>query len=385
MRYAIAYPTIRFLLLHNNKPVLDLMKEKTLQSRISSLFKKDIVQNLMQFDDQDEYMQLQGFIAHPQFSTASQSKQYIMVNNRPVFDKSLSTIVKKAYSGLLANNRYPIFVLSITLPHEAVDVNVHPRKEAVSFMSRDSVNDFITNTIKKTLGNHDLRHGLPLASTMQYRTGSTHSETADMLKESSALWNVKDEKEQLSVESIQQFHKTYLVCTTSKNVVIIDQHAAHERILYEQLITTYKKHSHKNIELENDFLLDISDNEAEILQMNKDMLLQSGFKFIKKGEEWYLREVPVLFKKRDFNLLIHELLDNVHETDSVSIDSITHTMITYLACRNAVKAGDILTEKEAKRLVEKLAVTKNNTTCPHGRPTTIKLLSQDLAKWFGRS
>jgi DNA mismatch repair protein MutL len=383
-RYALSYPHIRFLLFHNGKISIDVPKNQSSDNRISALLKKSVFQNLMEFKNEDDYLDIRGYMAHPQLSTSSQSKQFVMINDRPIFDKILSSAVKQAYGGLLPKNRYPVFILSIRIPFEAVDVNVHPRKENVSVVGKDSLVSFIKESFKKTLENHNLRHVTPLSDTMAYRVGSTALASADLLRENTPLWNVKEEKELLNIQSIQQFNKTYLMCTTKNNVLIIDQHAAHERILYEQLMDTYTKKSQNEAVLKQPIIIDTSEHEKELIKIHTKDFKKSGICFIERNGDLYVSKIPDILKERDIALVVQELLDNLEDSNEISLDVMTHTMITYLACRNAVKAGDVLTEKEAKRLVEKLENTKNNTTCPHGRPTTITLLSRDLEKWFRR-
>jgi DNA mismatch repair protein MutL len=383
-KYTLAYPHIRFLLMHNGKISIDVEKGQDHNTRINRILKKNIADHLMSFENEDDYLKISGYIAHPQISTSSQSKQFITINNRPVMDKMFSSMMKDAYGGLLPKNRYPIFLLSLEVPFEAVDVNVHPRKEQVSVVGKDSLISLIRDTVKSTLNQYDLRHSAPTPKSMLYRTGSTQLDAADILREEGPLWNVKDDPGQLNVQSIQQFNKTYLMCTSKKNIIIIDQHAAHERILYEQLMDTYKKTYQKINVLKNPISVDISEYEKEMMREFKQIFKKIGIQFDEIKNDIVVTHIPELLNEHNINTLIQEIIETAKESGGIAVDSLTHSMITYLSCRNAVKAGEIITEKEAKKLVEKLKITPNNTTCPHGRPTTIKFMASDLEKWFKR-
>ncbi|HRN96338.1 MAG TPA: hypothetical protein PLD54_02745, partial [Candidatus Levybacteria bacterium] len=334
---------------------------------------------------QDSYISISGYLAHPQFSANSMQKQYIFLNNRPISDRTVSASVKDSYGSLLEKTRYPVFMLFLTIPHEAVDVNVHPRKEQVSFVNQDSVSAFIRSAVTQTLAKYNLGFTSPLSNIYSPRAGTTQSESAQMLREEEALWNVKDPLLLIDTIPIQQIHDTYLVVQTKSGVVIIDQHAAHERILYEQLLSSYTKKIQDKYVLKNPVSLELTASEKEVITEYHSVFVTAGFDIRKKGKSMVVHAIPKLFKDRDLLQLIRELADDLSQKGTVTvIDSVSHTMITYLACRGAIKAGDKLTQNEAKRLIEKLAQTPNNATCPHGRPTRIELPIRELHTWFKR-
>lgn len=383
--YAMSFPDVRFLLLHNNRIILDVPHNQTSIHRLEALLKKTIVSQLLPVSAEDSYITIGGYIAHPQLSTPTQSKQYIFINNRVVKDRFISSAIKQEFGTLLAKTQHPIFILDIQMPYEMVDVNVHPRKEQVSVVNHESLIQFIRSAVSNTLEHNNLSFSVPREIPYSSRRGSTDSEDAQLLREAQELWSVKDPVALSDLDSIYQIHNTYLVLQTKSGLVLVDQHAAHERILYEQIMSTYTKEVQDIYVLKKPILLDLTVRDSEIIKEYLPYFLQSGFEIKEDKSRLSLYSIPRLFNKRDVNQLVVEIADRLGEVGSfTSVDGITDMMIAYLACRGAIKAGEKLTKDEAKRLLEKLENTPHNATCPHGRPTKISLSLQNLHKWFRR-
>ncbi|MGH7202958.1 MAG: hypothetical protein ACREHC_00765, partial [Candidatus Levyibacteriota bacterium] len=329
------------------------------------------------------YVQISGFIAKPQITTATQHKQYLFVNKRNVIDKLIHLAVKEAYGNLINTTAYPVFLLSITLPYEVVDVNVHPRKEQVSFINKETLFETVKETIAKTLAENNITFDWKIPN----NPGQTKSYAGQLLKQlvlSDATQLIKREE----TTDIQQIHNLYLLTQTKQGLLIVDQHAAHERILYQELLIAFKKEKNKNqiYKLPKSLTFDLSFSDAEALHENLKQFIELSFAIEPiKNTTFKLTSVPILFKDRNHLKLITQILEDMMlEKSTKAIDQQTNRMIAYLACRAAIKGGDALTKEQSKKLIEQLEKTENNTTCPHGRPTQIEISLQELHRMFRR-
>lgn len=376
---ALAHPEIRFVLTHNNKTIFDLPKTQTHSERIQKFLGPSIYEQLIPFTYTDQYMGFTGFLAKPQVVTRTSSKQYLFVNQRRIQDKYVGQAVKEAYGNLLEATASPIFVLFLTVPAEIVDVNVHPRKEQVRFLNKDSLFKKIKVAVADTLSKNNLTF---LNLDWKVRDGQTKSYAGQLLKQlvlsDAALLTTREKNAE-----IQQIHNLYLLTATKQGLLIIDQHAAHERILYQEFMNVFEKEKQKTevINLSKPQSIELSMTELEALEEQKEELRKIGFIF--NGNT--LTAVPTLFKDWDYQKLINEMLEDTLEEKLIAdIGQQEYKMLAYLACRSAVKAGDPLTKEQMKKLLDQLEKTQNNTTCPHGRPVRIAVSLQDLHKMFKR-
>lgn len=376
---ALAHPDIRFVLTHNNKTIFDLPKAQDYTNRIQKFLGPAMYEHLIPITYTDQYMGFTGFLAKPQIVTRTQTKQYLFVNQRRVQDKMVSQAVKEAYGNLLEATAAPVFVLFLTVPPEIVDVNVHPRKEQVRFLNKDSLFKTIKENVADTLTKNNLTF---LHLDWKVRDGQTKSYAGQLLKQlvlsDAALLTTREKNAE-----IQQIHNLYLLTSTKQGLLIIDQHAAHERVLYQEFLKAYVKEKDKSeiFELSKPETIELSMTELEALEEQKEDLKNLGFHF--RGNK--LLTVPKLFKDWDYQKLIIEMLEDILEEKSVAdVGLQENKMLAYLACRSAVKAGDPLTKDQMKKLLDQLEKTENNATCPHGRPVRIAASLQDLHRMFKR-
>ncbi len=381
--FALVYPETKFLLKHNKRIVLDL-PEQTREERMQKLLGKSYAQHFMPLITEPGYISISGFIAHPQLTTKSTNKQFLFVNKRPVSDRLITTAVKEAYGTLLEATHMPLFLLFLEVPYETVDINIHPRKEQVSFVNQTLFFETVKSAVVKTLTENNLTFYNASFQSFSARSGSTATFASDFLKESVIPWSIKNEKNMLQIDSLYQLHNTYLMTQTPFGMVIIDQHAAHERILYEQFSLAFQKEKKKKYVLPQPLFIDLSLSDFDAIHEAKKTLQTIGFTFEPFKDAVKVTSVPLIFKDRDIPLTIQELLTAIDENSDITIDTLSQKMLSFLACRASVKAGERLTNEEAKKLVTKLERTENNATCPHGRPTKILIPLQNLHKMFKR-
>lgn len=275
-------------------------------------------------------------------------------------------------------------MIYITIPHELVDVNVHPRKELVGFADKSVLSGAIRNAVAEILSTNNL---LFQQIVHDKDKRSTQTFTGLLLKEEVAPWNVKEAGSIVGSEIIQ-IHNLYIIVPTKRGLMLIDQHAAHERILYEQFKKAFeeKQNERENYVLDEAVPLELSHSDRELLLEYSSLFEQMGFAIEQfKDSTFIIRAVPLLFQDRDYKSLIVEMLEQLSEEKNLhSVDQFSDKILKYLSCRGAIKAGDTLTKDECHELLKKLEETKNNATCPHGRPTKVELPLKDFHKLFKR-
>ncbi len=392
---AMAHPSLAISLVHNQKVLLDVPRNQSLGQRVHSLFGTAVFENLIAVQNEESYFKITGFITKPQLSSQNTGKQFLYVNSRKIVDKRISAVIKESYGTLLEPKVHPVFMLFIDIPFERVDVNVHPRKEQVAFLEESVIVDSVKRAIIETLSRDNLIYNDRRWQKGEYtpasyeswsvRDGGTTSYAGQLLKTTVDAWNVQSETLQSS--DIIQMHNLYLVTQTKNGIVLIDQHAAHERILFEQFVAEFKQQRSATLpfELASAVCLDLSVIEQQTLHEYREELMKLGFLINEKAGRTHLTTVPELFKDRDSNALIKELLEDLAEHRELKdIDTQSHKMLAYLACRTAIKAGDKLSKEEADNLIRKLGECTSPFTCPHGRPVQIEISLNELHHKFHR-
>ncbi len=387
--FAISYSSIHFVLKHNNKTILDLPKKIDTLNRIKILMGTSICNQLIPITFEEGYLKIHGFIGKPQIASKQQNKQFIFINNRKVTDKLISLAVKESFGTLLPSSLTPIFIFHITIPPEIIDVNVHPRKEQVEFQNRKAIFDSIKQAVSETLTDNNLTFRLSkFRDDTSAKIGETNSFSGIFLKDT-VLSSEKSTASSFNKNApIIQIDTTYLISFNNDGIVLIDQHAAHERILYERFIETFTEEKNKKLtySLARSLTLSLSLADLQLIEEYQDEFEKIGFKFEHfQGSTIIIREAPIIFKGRNLEKIIKDMLEDLSQEKSLSsIDLRTRRMLSFLSCRAAVKAGDQLTDKKMREILSGLSTTNNNSTCPHERPTRIPITHVDLQKMFKR-
>ncbi|CAN5280223.1 DNA mismatch repair endonuclease MutL [soil metagenome] len=390
---ALSQPEISFILIHNQKHVFDLAP-CNLSVRAATLFGDQLFSQLVPFDLGQPYFSVHGLIGTPQLARRSNQKQFLFINGRSVSPTVTHHWVKESYGSLIEPKSEPFFVIFLELPPTTIDINVHPRKEIVRFLNEKEVYDFVTTAVKQALAQTDLTyqyHSISMSEwkvndpiTSSDRKGS--SATESVLKQLVQPWKVLEEK-----PIILQLDFTYLITITKQGLIIVDQHAAHERILYNQFLAALTEmkssnQAHAQHQLPTPLTLSFPASDSQMLRQHLLTLQEVGFEIDEFGANTFkISAVPMLVKDRSIPQLLNELIGDLLAGHSVKeVDSVEKRTVAYLACRSAVQAGDVLTEPQRQLLFEKLSATDQSFTCPHGRPTTITFSISDLEKLFKR-
>ena len=376
--FAVAYPSIHFTLTHGKRLLLDYPATEDVTERVEHLVGEDTFPFFIPLNKSESYVTMTGFVAKPQINSTAQNKQFLFVNARKVNDKLIASAVKEAFGMMLEATTYPLFILHLTIPFEMVDVNVHPRKEQVSFVN----SQFIFQTIKQFIAEVLEENNLTFQNLSWKRTGvgTTKSYAGKLLKE-----KVLD-KESLSIDETShmlQLNKLYIVVTAKNGLVLVDQHAAHERILFEKLKKEFIKEKAKNLSylLTKPIDLHFTQSETVMFEEYKNTLESVGFKFDKNT----ITHLPTLFQDRNPQELLRSLFEDLENENGLNrVDKVSEEMLAFLACRAAVKSGDLLNGEQMRKIIEDLQNTTDNITCPHGRPTRIAISTEDLNTMFKR-
>ncbi|CAN5177435.1 DNA mismatch repair endonuclease MutL [soil metagenome] len=390
-RFALAFPGISFEVSHADKRILTLPATNSMLTRAEALLTTQILSQLFPIQAADEYISIEGYISPPQLNYKTSRNIQWFINQRFVYEPKFNATVKSVYGTLLEPLSFPFIFLFITIPPHLIDVNVHPRKEKVHMIESERICALIEQAVSATLSKQNLRfydkrwNRSDHNSSWALHDGGTKTYAAELLKEKITAPRV--ERLPIQVTDIVQMHNLYLVIPSPHGVLLIDQHAAHERILFEkfqQAFVEEKKYS-EIISLKQSVLLDLSLVESELIKEKKEIFQQLGFEIREDEEKIYITSVPTLFKDRDVKQYVRDVLDDLFEQDAINTyDTFSNTMLEYLACRSAIKAGDKLTKIQAKELIDQLNKTKNPYTCPHGRPIQVEMELSYLHKLFKR-
>ncbi|MCD8507387.1 DNA mismatch repair endonuclease MutL [Candidatus Woesebacteria bacterium] len=383
LHHALAHTNVRFELRADNKLLLLLPNTQTIEERIAHLLGEDSQPHLLPLYWESDHLTIHGYIGKPQLARRNKHHQYVAINRRPVKYPQLAESIRQTFSTLLEPHLHPSFVLFIETNADLVDPNVHPRKETVRLLLSEAWFEELHQVITTTFTQHDIayKHG----ENWSVADSSPQTVEGKTLKNVVDAWQVRPPQHN---EDILQIHNLYLIMPTENGVMMIDQHAAHERILYEQFVAGWKADlaAKKSVTLETPITLNLSIDDQSLLETHLENLQQFGFAIEHFHErKWIVSAVPELYADRDVAVLLRQVLDDLEQGPlGKSIHPNQHRLLAYLACRTAIKAGELLTLEERKKLIERLENTTTQYTCPHGRPVMVELSLDELDRLFKR-
>ena len=425
-RCALANPHIAFSIWHNGKP-LHRWIGGSLDMRADEILGAEFHAAKLPLQIGSELIQLDGFIGAPTASRARADQQYIFVNHRFVKDKLIHHAIRSAYQDVLHGDRQPVLLLNLSIDPELVDVNVHPAKIEVRFRDSRAVHQFVYHSIKDRLAhgagqskiddaelspisseaispspsnvtreiqpgfkgssfNQNLRLHLPVnasvKTSMEQLLSSNHSLSSS---HTSSISNMKEEADYPLGYAIAQLAGVYILAQNQHGLVLVDMHAAHERVLYEQL----KTHLGSQIAIQSllvPVVMNASRLEISLVTENQTLLNELGFDISAMGpEQLGIRSLPALLSKADPVPLVRSLINDLDEIGSTQmLDAAKHERLASKACHAAVRAHRLLTTPEMNALLRQMEATDRADQCNHGRPTWIQLSVQDLDKLFLR-
>jgi DNA mismatch repair protein MutL len=423
-RIALASPQVHFTLRHNDKAVFELAAGASWLERIALFFGRELADQLIWVESVDGDVGLSGYVAHPSQNRSHNRMQYFFLNGRHIRDRALQHALGEAYRGLLMVGRQPIAFLLMKMPADLVDVNVHPTKLEVRFQDSGRIysqllatlrGKFLTSDLNTRVhsadegakAGHDSAHTVQLRQQLvDWAKGKVTSWGTER-KAAGGLWPVAGEDkisnpesaipdpaplpcpaplEMHEVPTALQIHNRYLVTESDEGVAIIDQHALHERILYEQLRERVASGAVETQSLLVPEPVELSPSETAAALENRDLLAELGVKIEPFGGNTLLvAGYPAMLA--NFNPievlrdLLERILAGVKTPDRRDLlDALLHT----IACKAAIKAGDRLAPAEIRALLEQRHLVVDSHHCPHGRPTALVFTREELDKQFKR-
>jgi DNA mismatch repair protein MutL len=407
---ALAHQDVHFRVSHNGRPALGAPRARTLRDRIGALWGFERAGKLLEVERKDGPLAVSGLVAPPQLARGNRDEIVLIVNGRPVRDTQLSQTLIEAYRPLLARDQFPVAVLHLELPPQEVDVNVHPTKAWVRFRSPRQIQEILYRAVKDALHQAQVvqpqrglsGHALTDDRASGDATGSFSIESggpemAPALPQS-ADNRAPDAQTRLFHEPparfttadfgnvIGQLQDTFIVAATDDEIFFLDQHVAHERVLFERLLAELDAGPLASQELLFPQPVELGAGQAALVQEWTETLEGLGFRLEGwSGSTVVLRAVPALLRGQEPRRLIEALVEDVNRPRKGEPQPLLHRALSFVACHAAIKAHAPLQREEMARLIADLAVTKTPYFCPHGRPIVSRLSLRDIKRELGRT
>ena len=431
-KFSLANPDISFTLIIDDREILSY-DASDFETRISKVLGKDFLQNSISMSYKQENYEFSGYISLPTYNRASNNLQYSFVNSRLIKDKIILNSVKIAYQDYLEKDRYPVVILFLKIPYIEVDVNVHPTKNEIRFRDSQKIRNMLISALKETIQKAEFKAAPEITnkalasfkkSNALHKTShnvvsspsawqATSTPKSNIVAQNFVAWKPQETTEQSLFKSavdippesvdrskeiieeyfefplgsaVAQLHKTYIISQTKNGLIIVDQHAAHERLVYEKLKQTLNEEHIKTQKHLFSEMVELDEIHLDGLLNYKSQLLEFGVVIEKFGAKGIvIKETPEIFKEINIKKFITDLADNIIEFgESLNLNEKFTEIYGNHACHNSVRAGRILNIAEMNKILRDMENTPFSGQCNHGRPTYIELNKFDLEKLFGR-
>ena len=395
----LAWPGTYFNLLHNGKVVNRWSIKSDPMERVVDVLGKTIKNDLHRIRLNIDDLSIAGWVSSPRITRSTSRGIYVYVNGRNVRDRIIQHALFEGYAGRLQKGQFPLAVLLLNVPAEQVDVNVHPAKHEIRFAQQKRIHDAVADAVSKMLRSTD-RPGWPTNTAFSLkkhsvsepvshfpRTGienkDSENKRLEARKKQENLW---EKKRFVDLRLIGQLHNTYILCESDEELIVIDQHAAHERILFERLKNRSLKFGKEAQKLLIPETIDLGYREADALEK-----MIPGLKTLQLeiepfgGNTFVVKSIPALLANREIRPLVVEIAEKMAETGfAADIERAIDQSLILMACHGAIRANHPLSEKEINGLLDQLEKCDNPSHCPHGRPTWMNWSFRFFEKSFGR-
>ncbi|MDA8699799.1 DNA mismatch repair endonuclease MutL [Amylibacter sp.] len=387
-----------------------------MHGRLTKILGVDFSKNCFRIEAEREGISLTGYASLPTYSRGSSIFQYVFVNGRPVKDKNLLSALRAAYSDFLPNGRYPVVALFVECDFERVDVNVHPAKAEVRFREPGIVRGLVVSGLRHALAEEGHRSSSTIADAtlgsfkkfesshdkenyqMNYsRSGSISKPNIDQVGflELQNDFSARNQFEEVFDELISnklgaaraQVHENYILSQTSDGIIIVDQHAAHERLVYERLKKQMSLNGVSSQTLLIPEIIELSEQDSALLMEISVELDRFGLGIENfGGSSIIVRETPAILGEVNSKNLILDILDELKETSHTNlVKEKLDAILSRIACHGSIRSGRIMRAEEMNALLREMEVTPHSGQCNHGRPTYVELKLSDIEKLFGRT
>jgi DNA mismatch repair protein MutL len=410
-RYILINPKIHFKLIHNGSLVINSPSTTDSLANVASVYGRSITKNLVPITFSFFDIEIMGFISKPELTRADRTYQSIYVNKRYIKNSTIQRAVYDGYADLLFHGRHPLFILDISINPKLIDVNVHPQKSAIRIEKEQELYNAMKNAVVSALMEHEL---IPKAGDLKVKDVETKlviTDKNDFGKQQSTLDIVqtntvnnvnadktnnlnssltddiveKETTKALNIKLIGKLHNTYVIAQDKEGMLLVDQHAAHERVLFEKFMNQYKNEDIKVQELISPIVIEANPHEFITINDNLELFNELGIKIEEFGKNSFIiRALPSILQKQQTPSIINDIIDELNNDELNKVSQIKQERIAMAACKSAVKAHDVLEFPQLYRLLDDLFKCKNPNTCPHGRPTIISIPLYELEKKFKR-
>jgi len=421
--YALCRPDIYVSLAHGKRSLMASPPAATLADRVNDIFGDQVASNWLPVEGQSGPLSIRGGITSPDHQRPNRNEIRWVVNGRPISDYRLVHALVSAYESLLDRQRFPVSVISLELPVGDVDVNVHPRKAEVRFSNPSAVYRAVRNSVRESLARQlapvnilrsdgRLRDGnapgyvvesesaADSLGGLQYRAagevGSQSLPVNDWIVAEGTPTAIRDQSISSpgkeirgtvgSIRPLAQYDNTYIVAADRKGLLVIDQHVAHERVLYEQVLTQVEAHTVEAQHLLVPETIELSAGEAAIIEEHSDLLESLGFVIEPfGGKTWALRTAPAILGSRKLSETVRSLITSLEQgAGPEALKDARQDMAASIACHAAVRANHPLTREEMVHLIADLERCESPTRCPHGRPILVRVDHDELERRLKR-
>ena len=430
-RIAVAFPAVRFVLSGPDRTTLELPAARDAEQRVAQVLGAEFIENAIRVDAEREGVALTGHVSIPSYTRANALQQFVYVNGRPVRDRLMAGAIRGAFADVLPRDRHAVTALFITLDPALVDVNVHPAKADVRFRDPGLLRGLLVGAIREALARAGIRAATTGAAGMMaafrpggaaayqangYRPGSFQQHARADFDPASSPFRPLDgfgEAAQAGFETMRpaadmrvaetgepsaelmrhalgaaraQVHENYIVAQTEDSLVIVDQHAAHERLVYEAMKTALGSRPMPAQMLLVPEIVDLPADDAARLAEHAPTLARFGLGIERFGPGAVaVRETPSMLGEIDIQGLVRDLADEIGEHDTVeTLTERLNAIASRMACHGSVRSGRRLKPDEMNALLRQMEATPGSGTCNHGRPTYIELKLADIERLFGR-
>ncbi len=413
-RFSLARADVAFQLQHNNRVVRQfpaVVEDRDMQGRLEGVLGAEFVEHALVIDEQRGMFGLRGWVAEPRYNRAQADRQYFFVNGRVIRDRLVAHAIRQAFRDVLFHGRHPAFVLYLEMPPSGVDVNVHPQKHEVRFRDSRSVHDFIFSTLSHSLagvGGGALRPGsmvgepppggqtgnwaasqntvpLNMAEQLQSYAQLVSSPSAGAAAGSPGIPADDGEVPPLGY-ALAQLHGVYILAQNQHGLVLVDMHAAHERITYERFKTGLQQDGIRSQNLLVPVTVHVSEREADMVEQHAADLETLGIACDRTGPQTVrVRKVPTLLQQADMGRLLQDVLSELaSDGKSLRLETEMDEVLASMACHGSVRANRRLNLAEMNALLRDMERTERAAQCNHGRPTWVQLDMQNLDRLFLR-
>jgi DNA mismatch repair protein MutL len=415
-RLALACPHIGFSLTVGERASLALAgasanDENAVRQRLARIMGREFAEGAETVQLEREHVSLTGFAGRPTLNRPDPSLQYLFVNGRPVKDRLLFSAIRAAYQDTIPRGRYPLAALFLTLPAGEVDVNVHPAKAEVRFREASLIRSLVISALNETLraaasaapsgrpfagdfrpapqaqpGGYQYRASLrPAALPRPLPNGANGFAEAPQTAFSEDSAPAAEQAEFPLGVARAQVHKTYILSETEDGVILIDQHAAHERIVYEKLKAALSGGRIARQLLLIPEIVEMSEEDAALVLDHRDRIAESGLVLESFGPGAVIvRETPAILGQADLQTLVRDLAQELEDSAKGGVETKIHAICATMACHGSVRAGRVMRLDEMNALLREMEATPNTGQCNHGRPTFVELSRADLERLFER-